>query len=175
MLATAALLIRQLWICTKHDITPCKHKTLFPPIYKLYFYTSWRLFRCACQCPICAARCEDATGSSSISSARLSTERLIEQRCPALWTMSPFQISGRPIEDNYNLGDTEEHYSSEPSWPLIPSVFLLQIQNLAVLFFFFFPSCFNTWIITWQAQVTYKTTTTTKNINKLICDCKLIS
>lgn len=49
---------------------------------------------------------EDAAGNRS---ALVSRRSLIEQRCPALWTMSPFQISGRPIEDNYNQGDMEEH------------------------------------------------------------------
>ncbi len=44
--------------------------------------------------------------------------------------MSPFQISRRPIEDNYNLGDTEEHYSSKPFLPLRPAVFPLQFKTL---------------------------------------------
>ena len=69
--------------------------------------------------------------ATSYSSARLSRGSLIELRCPALWTMSPFQISRRPIEDNYNLGDTEEHYSSKPSCPLRPAVFPVQFLNTA--------------------------------------------
>ncbi len=67
--------------------------------------------------------CKDATTSTSL--APLSRVRLIEQGCPALWTMSPFRISRRPIEVNYNLGDSEEHYSFKPSWPLRPAEFPL--------------------------------------------------
>lgn len=63
-----------------------------------------------------------------IAQQDLRREGLIEQRCPALWTMSPFQISRRPIEDNYNLGDTEEHYSSAAAFPLQFTARLLTLR-----------------------------------------------
>lgn len=100
--------------------------------------------------------CEETT---STSLARLSRKRLIERGCPALWTMSPFQISRRPIENNYNLGDTEEHYSVKPSWPLKPTVFPLQFET------------FNFLVVLTQETVNDRHRSPTKKINSVIFLC----
>lgn len=75
---------------------------------------------------------------------------LIEQRCPAQWTRSPFQVSRRPIEDNYDPGDSEGTLVFQD----IVATYTDCVPSINSKLWFHLSACFSRWTAMWPAHVT---------------------